>query len=123
MSPGKSPPNSAQCIQVPIRGSPSVIEEAARMPVPTADRPGSEYPKKPSNIARISSSAIIQLASRGRRNAPVKNTRARWTMMDAAEQQRRPVVDPGARTGRPAPPEADVQCRAGPRHLDARNGW
>ena len=36
-------------------------------------------------MARISSNdPITQLASRGRRNAPVKNTRAMCTMIDAA---------------------------------------
>ena len=86
MSPGKSPPNSAQCIHVPMIGMPSVIDDrAARTPVPDSRSSGSEYPKKPSNIARINSSEpITQLASRGRRNAPVKNTRARCTMIDAA---------------------------------------
>ncbi len=36
---------------------------------------------------------MTQLASRGRRNAPVKKMRARCTMIDAREQQRGPVVD------------------------------
>ena len=43
MSPGKSPPNSAQCSQVPISGMPSVIDDsAARMPVPESRSSGSE---------------------------------------------------------------------------------
>ncbi len=43
MSPGKSPPNIAQCIQVPITGRPRVIDDsAARMPVPESRSSGSE---------------------------------------------------------------------------------
>ncbi|SID01996.1 Uncharacterised protein [Mycobacteroides abscessus subsp. abscessus] len=86
MLPGKSPPNSAQCIQVPISGRPMVMpESAARIPVPESRSSGREYPKKPSNIARMNSSApMTQLASRGRRNAPVKKIRAMCTMIDAA---------------------------------------
>ena len=43
MSPGKSPPKIAQCIQVPISGMPSVIDDsAARMPVPESRSSGSE---------------------------------------------------------------------------------
>ena len=61
-------------------------ENAARKPVPDSRSSGSEYPKKPSNMASINSSEpITQLASRGRRNAPVKKMRARWTMIDAAK--------------------------------------
>ena len=41
--PGKSPPNSAQCSQVPITGMPNVIEDsAARSPVPDSRSSGSE---------------------------------------------------------------------------------
>ena len=41
--PGKSPPNSSQCSQVPITGMPSVIDEnAARRPVPESRSSGSE---------------------------------------------------------------------------------
>ena len=40
---GKSPPNSAQCNQVPITGMPSVIEDsAARSPMPDSRSSGSE---------------------------------------------------------------------------------
>ena len=40
---GKSPPNSAQCNQVPITGMPSVIDEnAARSPMPDSRSSGSE---------------------------------------------------------------------------------
>ncbi|COW59309.1 Uncharacterised protein [Mycobacterium tuberculosis] len=43
MVPGKSPPNSAQCSQVPITGIPSVIDEsAARRPSPDSRSSGSE---------------------------------------------------------------------------------
>ena len=35
---------------------------------------------------------MIQLSSRGRRKAPVKNTRARWITIAATKMQRRPVV-------------------------------
>ena len=43
MMPGKSPPNSAQCSQVPITGMPIVIDEnAARRPVPESRSSGSE---------------------------------------------------------------------------------
>ncbi len=43
ISPGKSPSNSAQCIQVPITGRPSVIDEsAARIPMPDSRSSGSE---------------------------------------------------------------------------------
>ncbi len=42
ISPGKSPPNSAQCSQVPITGMPRVIEEnEARRPVPDSSSSGS----------------------------------------------------------------------------------
>ena len=42
-----------------------------------------------------------QLISRGRRNAPVKKTRARWTTIDAEEHERRPVVDLAHEQARP----------------------
>ena len=62
-----------------------IDDRAARTPVPDSRSSGSEYPKKPSNIARISSSEpMTQFASRGRRKAPVKKMRARCTMIAAA---------------------------------------
>ncbi|TDZ89489.1 hypothetical protein CCUG62472_04933 [Mycobacteroides salmoniphilum] len=43
MLPGKSPPNSAQCIQVPTTGMPKVIDDiAARRPIPESRSSGSE---------------------------------------------------------------------------------
>ena len=43
MSPGKSPPNISQCIQVPMIGTLIVIpENAARRPVPESRSSGSE---------------------------------------------------------------------------------
>ncbi len=43
ISPGKSPPNSAQCIQVPTIGMPIVMpDSAARIPVPESRSSGSE---------------------------------------------------------------------------------
>lgn len=85
MSPGKSPPKTSQCSQVPATGMDIVIpEKAARRPVPDSRSSGSEYPKNPSNSARINSSEpITQVISRGRRNAPVKNIRHICTIIDA----------------------------------------
>ncbi|SHX29708.1 Uncharacterised protein [Mycobacteroides abscessus subsp. abscessus] len=41
--PGKSPPNRAQCSQVPMTGMPRVIEDsAARRPIPESRSSGSE---------------------------------------------------------------------------------
>ena len=48
MSPGKSPPNSAQCIQVPMTGIPIVIpENAARRPVPREQVVGQRVAEEP----------------------------------------------------------------------------
>ena len=40
--PGNSPPNSSQCVQVPITGTDSVMPEAIRRPVPESRSSGSE---------------------------------------------------------------------------------
>ncbi|CPT39398.1 Uncharacterised protein [Mycobacteroides abscessus subsp. bolletii] len=56
-----------------------------RSPVPDSRSSGNEYPVNPSAMANISSTEpMTQLASRGRRKAPVKKTRARCTTIDAA---------------------------------------
>ena len=51
---------------------------------------------------------MIQLISRGRRKAPVKNTRSRWATIAAEEDQRGPVVDLAHDEA-----GADVERRAG----------
>ena len=54
-----------------------------RRPVPEMRSSGSEYPMKPSKMARMSMDRpMVQLSSRGLRNAPVKKMRAMWTMID-----------------------------------------
>ncbi len=54
----------------------------ARSPVPDSRSSGSEYPRKPSAIPNTRmSTPSIQFASRGLRNAPVKNTRIMWSII------------------------------------------
>ena len=54
-----------------------------RRPVPEMRSSGSEYPMNPSKMARMSiRRPMVQLSSRGLRNAPVKKMRAMWTMID-----------------------------------------
>ena len=81
---GNSPPKSRKAIHVPTSGTDSAMEYPIRRPVPESRSSGSEYPVKPLKMAsRRSVSPIIQLISRGLRNAPVKNTRSRCTTMAA----------------------------------------
>ena len=55
-----------------------------RSPVPDSRSSGSEYPVKPApKASSISATPMTQLSSRGRRNAPVKNTRSMWTTIAA----------------------------------------
>ena len=83
-SPGNSPPNSDVVTQVPTTGMDSVIALAIRRPVPDSASSGRPYPQKPSRKpSQNSDTPTIQLASRGLRNAPVKNTRNMCTMIAA----------------------------------------
>ena len=77
--PGNAPPHTLKASQRPTRGIDCTIEKTTRRPEPESRSSGSEYPEKPSSIA-ISNSVtpMTQLISRGRRNAPVKNTLHMW---------------------------------------------
>ncbi len=67
-----------------MNGIDRMIELAMRRPVPESRSSGREYPVKPLPMAsRSRVTPTIQLISRGRRNAPVKNTRHRCTTMAA----------------------------------------
>ncbi len=55
-----------------------------RRPVPESRSSGSEYPVNPAPMPSTSSvTPMIQLSSRGLRNAPVKKTRTRWAVIEA----------------------------------------
>jgi hypothetical protein len=82
--PGNSPPKNNDVTHVPTSGIDSATEYTMRSPVPESWSSSSEYPNSPFSRARISRvQPMIQLSSRGRRKAPVKNTRARCTEIDA----------------------------------------
>src|ERR1700753_3613094 len=82
--PGNSPQTTDADNHVPTTGIDSMIAEAIRRPVPDSPSSGSEYPVKPARKpSRNSATPIAQFASRGLRNAPVKNTRAMCTTIDA----------------------------------------
>ena len=80
--PGNSPPKMRNALHTPTTGTEMTTEYAMRRPVPDSWSSGSEYPVKPLAIAsRSRVTPIIQLSSRGRRNAPVKKMRMRWAMI------------------------------------------
>ena len=82
---GKSPPNSAQCSQVPMIGMPRVIEHRR----PQADAREQVVGQRVAEEALEHGQDQQQRADHpvglaGPRNAPVKKMRARWTMIAAA---------------------------------------
>jgi hypothetical protein len=79
-----SPPSSTKVRSSPTTGRESSVACPTRRFAPASRSSGREKPANPLIRARASSARpTSQLSSRGRRKAPVKNTRARCTTIAA----------------------------------------